>query len=406
MMIRVNAGRLAAVALLGITSLLCCAPREKILLLYPERSNAARHVLDVEFTRQLTLPENFLMRPDERAAVAVDHERDVVYVGSRGGTLLALDSGSGEVRWEHESGGPIGSIPVIADDGGLLLLGTDNGLLLALDLDTTSPRWVYETQGTIRNGPVVHEGVVYFVNSRGQVFAVDMRTGTWRWQYEREVPTDFTVHGRAGLTFAPSADQSLGRAGTIFTGFDDGSAVAIDASSGEALWITSVAPPAGGRFLDCDSTPLLIDDGDEVVVAGQETGVHGLSADDGTKRWSLAVRGAGSVVQGPGEILLFASSLEGLFAVERGGAIRWRQGVDPGVVSTPMVIQDTAFFTHTASGLLAYAARDGTYLGRFDTGTGMSSVPVYDAKGGRFYATSNRGVLFAFRVIGAGLQEG
>jgi outer membrane protein assembly factor BamB len=356
--------------------------------------------------RRITLPENFIMRPDERATVAVDHARDLVYVGSRGGTLLALDARSGEVRWEHDSGGPIGSVPVIADDGGLLLLGTDNGLLLALDLETITTRWVYETQGTIRNDPVVHEGVVYFVNSRGQVFAVDMRTGTWRWQYERDVPADFTVHGRAGLTFEPSAGDGLGRAGTIYTGFDDGSAVAIDASSGEALWITSVAPPTGGRFQDCDSTPLLVDDGNEIVVAGQETGVHGLNAEDGSKRWSLPVRGVGNVVEGPGEILVFASSLEGLFAIERGGAIRWRQAVDPGVVSTPTIIEDTVFFAHAASGLLAYAARDGTYMGRFDTGSGMSSMPVYDPTEGRFYATSNRGVLFAFRVAAAKLDEG
>jgi len=406
MMARLIGAHPLAAVLLVSTCMPGCAPHEKILLLYPEESNAARHVLDVEFMQQITLPENFIMRPDERAAVAVDHARDLVYVGSREGTLLALDARSGEVRWEHESGGPIGSVPVIADDGSLLLLGTDNGLLLALDLETAATRWVYETQGTIRNDPVVYEGVVYFVNSRGQVFAVDMRTGTWRWQYEREVPADFTVHGRAGLTFAPSTDESLGRAGTIYTGFDDGSAVAIDASSGEALWITSVAPPAGGRFLDCDSTPLLVADGDEIVVAGQETGVHGLSAADGTKRWSLPVRGAGSVVEGPGELLLFASSLEGLFAIERGGAIRWRQCVDPGVVSAPTVIEDTVCFTHAASGLLAYDARDGAYLGRFDTGSGMSSVPVYDSTWARFYATSNRGVLFAFRVAGVEQQEG
>jgi outer membrane protein assembly factor BamB len=356
----------------------------------------------VAFVRRITLPENFIMRPDERAAVAPDHARGLVYAGSRDGTLLALDVQSAEVRWEYELGGPAAGVPKVVENGGVLLVGTDNGALTALDLETVSPRWTYETQGTIREEPLVVEGVVYFANSRGQVFALDMRTGAWRWQYEGEFQPGFTIHGRAGLAFMAAVDADIGRAGSLYAGFDDGRVVALEAGSGEPLWTASVAPPGGGEFVDCDSTPLVDAERGEIVVAGQATGVHGLAISDGTARWTFRARAAGTVVEGPAGSLLFASPLQGFFSIERGGSMRWHQPLDPGVVSAPVVVDDVAFLAHSVRGLLAFDARDGTHLATLDVGSGMSSVPTYDPEGGRFYVTTNRGLLLALRVARPG----
>ncbi|MFY0531213.1 hypothetical protein [Nannocystis pusilla] len=33
------------------------------------------------------------------------------------------------------------------------------------------------------------------------MFALELTTGAWRWQYEQPYPTEFTVHGHAGLSF-------------------------------------------------------------------------------------------------------------------------------------------------------------------------------------------------------------
>jgi len=94
--------------------------------------------------------------------------------------------------------------------GAVLLVGTDNGALIALDLDSHQELWRYQTDGKVRTPPVVTQGIAYFVNSRDQVFALDIRTGVWRWQYEQELQTDFTIHGHAGLTFVPSSAEAVG----------------------------------------------------------------------------------------------------------------------------------------------------------------------------------------------------
>ena len=377
-----------------------CGAEDRKAPIFPSETDGARLNLSPALLTQVTLPDNFVLRPDEFAGVVPDPSRRLVYVGNRAGTLLALRMEDGGVAWETAFPGAISSQGVLADDAKLLLLGTDNGELVAFDLEARKPRWTYETSGTIRNEPVVQGGVIFIVNSRDQVFALDQATGAWRWQYDQPYPTEFTVHGHAGLAYhAP--EQGDEAAGTLYTGFSNGKIAAIGATSGEALWVASVAPRDGGDFVDADATPLINAEAGEVVVAGQNTGVYGLALSDGGQRWFRPVRGAGSVVRGPRGLMVFSSALEGVFALEHGGRVRWRQQLNPGFVSTPLVVGDIAFITHSDDGLLAYDIETSEYLGGLDTGSGVSGPPIHDPVFGRFYAVSNRGLLMVFRM-----QEG
>jgi outer membrane protein assembly factor BamB len=393
--------RLLWAALAGSLALPGCSSDDsRKAAIFPADDAGARLNLTPALVKQVTLPDNFVLRPDEFAGVVPDPSRKLIYVGNRAGTLMALRMEDGAVEWENVFPGAISSQGVLADDDKLLLLGTDNGELVAFDLETKKPRWTYETTGTIRNEPVVHGGTVFIVNSRDQVFALDLATGAWRWQYDQPYPTEFTVHGHAGLAYhAP--EQGDEAAGTLYTGFGNGKVAAIGATSGEALWVASVAPRDGGDFVDADATPLINADRGEVVVAGQNTGVYGLALTDGGERWFRPVRGAGTVVRGPRGLMVFSSGLEGVFALEHGGRVRWRQQLDPGFVSTPLVVGDIAFITHSDDGLLAYDIETSEYLGGLDNGSGISGPPIHDPVFGRFYAVSNRGLLMVFRM-----QEG
>lgn len=373
-----------------------CSRDERVVLAHPEVTPGARANLELALVKQVALPDLGVLNPDEFAGVAPDPARKLVYVGTRSGTLLALSMETGEVAWEEQFPGALSSVPVIADDGALMLLGTDNGDMIALELETRKHRWAYATLGTIRNMPLVVEGVVYMVNSRDQVFALDLRTGAWRWQYDQPYPTEFTVHGHAGLSYAPP--QAEGEDGVIFTGFSNGKVAAIGASTGEPLWLASAAPPAGGDFVDADGTPLVDLGLGEVVVTGQSTGIYGLSLADGAQRWHRPMRGAGSVVAGPRGLMVVASSLEGVFALEHGGRVRWRQPTNPGFVQAPLVVGDIAYVAHSDDGMLAYDVETGEFLAQLNPGSGMSGQPVFDPTFQRFYTLSNRGMLVVFRA--------
>lgn len=390
-------GRIAALAL----SCACAPPSGEVPPLHPSTGEAARELGVVELQRLVTVPDNFVLRPDEAAGVTADPDHGLLYTGSREGTLLAIDHLDGDVRWERNLAGPVASTPVLAElgDGGgrVLLVGTDNGVLFALDPDTQEERWRYVTDGRIRSRAVVLEGVVYFVNSRDQVFALDVRTGTWRWQYEQQLQSDFTVFGHAGLTLAPALDPAAEHA-SVLACFDNGRVVMLSAGAGEALWIGSVAPASGGNFVDCDSTPLVDVARGLVYVSGQSTGVHALKLQDGTPVWNFPMRGAGTVVDAPGGALAVASSLEGVFALDREGRLLWRRQLDPGSLSTPLVVDDTLVVTHSDSGLVVFDAATGEMLGKLFTGSGMSSVPSWDPTDRRVYAITNRGTLLGIRV--------
>lgn len=395
----------------ALTGLVSCGPTGRIEVIHPEGSDAARSVFRVAMTQQITVPDNFIMRPDEFGTVVSDHPRQLLYVGSREGTLMALDMETGEFMWELPLGGAVASSPLMVDLPGetvkadgepkdLLLIGTDNGEEIAIDLDTREELWRYATDGKIRRAPVVAEGVVYVSNSRDQVYGLDLRTGAWRWQYEQPLQTGFTVSGYAGLAYRPSSDGAV--PGVLYTGFGNGKVVALDAGSGEALWLASVAPTQGGDFSDCDTTPLVDVERNRLYVAGQQTGVYALSLDDGSVAWSFGVRAAGDLVWAAGTDMVGASSLEGIFSLDREGQLLWRTEVDPGVVSRPLVVGDTVYVAHNESGLLALDRETGEFLARIDPGSGVSSPPVFDAVLNRVYATSNRGVLYGLELVDPG----
>ena len=85
-----------SLALAGILlSLQGCGLSDPGVVLYPSPHDGARDVLSLAFQQRITLPDNFVLRPDEYAGVATDHRRGLLYVGGREGTLVALDGNTG-----------------------------------------------------------------------------------------------------------------------------------------------------------------------------------------------------------------------------------------------------------------------------------------------------------------------
>ena len=171
------------------------------------------------------------------------------------------------------------------------------------------------------------------------------------------------------------------------------------------MWVANLSPRDvlnSGVFADVDSTPLIDVERGELVVVGASSGVHGLGLADGALSWTQALKGGGTAVKSPDGSYIVASPLEGLVSVSPGGGINWRTPLDPGEYGTPVVVGDTVYLSSADFGLQAFDALRGTHLAQLDTGSGMSSQPVYDADNRRLYAMTNRGVLYGFWVSEAG----
>lgn len=332
--------------------------------------------------------QSWVQTPQEYAVVSVEHtaKDDMVYVGSHGGILYALRSRDGVPEWQKKVGAT-SCMPLVVDQ--TIYLGTDDGYMVALDTADGRERWRYATKGPVRHPPVlVSDGrggqLVVFSNAADHVHALDARTGTSIWIYERETPEDYVLQDHAGVAVVGTR---------IFAGFSDGHVVALSAKTGEAEWVRSLAGEATS-FLDVDTTPVVKDG--VVYAASHSGGLYALDAADGSEKWHLPILGAGQITI-DGSRLYVAAAEAGLHAIDLGGHILWRQGLShAGDPARPVILGDYLFLSVSEAGMFVVDKRNGQLLQTFDPGPGVSSEPTLD--GDRLYVMSNGGILYTLDV--------
>lgn len=306
---------------------------------------------------------------------------DVVVTGTQGGDLVALELRRGHEKW-RTAVGPTSTTPLL--DRGRLYVGTDDGQLVAVDAATGKLLWRFASKGAIQHPPVVLGDLLVVSNDADHVYAVDRETGKWRWQYERETPEEFTSRGHAGV--ATDGER-------VYAGFSDGHLVALGASTGDVVWVRSLAAGAT-EFVDVDATPIAADG--VVYAASAAGGVYALTPTDGTERWRFEVIGAGDLTL-DGDRLYVAAAEAGLHALDLKGRLLWRQGLhDAGDPAAPVVVGDLLYVSLTDAGLAIVDRGSGELVQSWNPGQGISSPPL--VSDGRLWTLSNSGVLYAMSV--------
>jgi len=129
--------------------------------------------------------------------------------------------------------------PVTA--GGLAFVGYENGVLRALDAGTGQVRWQAYTAGPIYVAPAVWEGRVYAGSADGRVWAFEAATGRRLWAF-RAAPAErwIPVLGKLISTW-PVAGGVVVRDGVVYAAagianYDGTHVYALDAVTGKLLW--------------------------------------------------------------------------------------------------------------------------------------------------------------------------
>jgi outer membrane protein assembly factor BamB len=325
--------------------------------------------------------------PQEFATPAV--WADSLFVGSAGGWFYALKSASGSVRWRAKVGA-VASAPLVQSQ--TLFVGTADGALVCLDAQTGQEKWRYQSKGPIEQTPVATAELVVFANEADQVVAVDAISGKFRWQYKSETPEEYTLRGHAGV----SIDRDL-----IFTGFSNGTIVALRKENGSVAWSTSLKGEAD-RFVDVDATPLVIED--KVFASSSSGGVYALDKATGLVRWRLPFydvalpSSTGNVggLASDGKALFVSVADLGTYALDFAGNVLWRVGArGGGEPATPIVHADMLVYSLAKDGMFIADRKSGQTLEYFDPGDGISAEPAITGDG-RLFVMSNRGILYAF----------
>lgn len=254
----------------------------------------------------------------------------VVFTLSLSPAVVALDEGTGVLRWEQTlpvpNGTPGSGIP---PEGGAVAAGdlvfVPAGDVFALDRRTGRIEWIFSRPDDFPGlgKLLVHDGRLYAVGRR--LYALDPSTGSLLWQREmgdrvadpvgatgsllvfsrQLIPgtnvlgparlhalnsatgadiwqTEISEHGVA--VSAPTRPAAVTAAGLVFVATADGRVVALSLASGSVRWAYRRATDLRGGVVVLEST---------VVSGGLDGRVVGLNLNDGGELWS-AVFGAGS----------------------------------------------------------------------------------------------------------------
>jgi polyvinyl alcohol dehydrogenase (cytochrome) len=319
----------------------------------------------------------------------------MVIAGTAGGTLAALDAGSGRQKWAVRGLGSISSSPTLGAND--VYVTTLTGSAYAFDLlGKRMWQWTGPPNVALWSSPVFYrDEVIIGVASpygdqplvAGRLYGLDASTGRVRWMTCIRagcVPGD-------GIWSTPAIDSG----GTAFVGVGnpDDAVLAFDPLTGERKWLTTLYPDRD-RDLDVGASPVVFTlQGREAIAQATVEGLFAvLDARSGGLLWSQELV-AGTAVHGllaspayDGTALFAASASDptGVIALNPGdGSVRWRHLTRLPVYSAPVVGNGVvlfgtgAVFGDLSSGSLeALSASDGSVVWSYDTHSAVRSGPA------------------------------
>ncbi len=211
----------------------------------------------------------------------------VVYAGSAGGHLYAVDAATGEQRWSFATAAPVRSSPVVAGER-VFFAGWDHKVY-AVTAAEGKEVWRFDTGGVVQASPAVGGGRLYIGSRNPKVFALDLEDGSKIWEYLHE---DGSWVESTGVV-----DD-----GTFYVGSSDALILqAFDAATGKLRWSYRTGGWSWG-------TPAVA--GDAVYIGAisaypyyfegvtLERGLHAVDRRTGARLWSVATRALPGFVTG------------------------------------------------------------------------------------------------------------
>jgi outer membrane protein assembly factor BamB len=318
--------------------------------------------------------------PQETAAPLVIGSEQEVVVGSTAGSLSAF-AFDGHLLWRFATRGPITTSATYAE--GSLFIASADGSIYALDPRTGIQRWTYDLGEEPASSPVVAGALLFVATHQESLFALDAASGARRWHYRREQLRPFTLRNVA--TPRPAGDL-------VFTGFSDGTTLALKADDGTVVWQRSAGP--GDQFVDADASPQIA--GSRVYVASFRDGISSVDRTRGDLVWHKPFPGATGLLLQDG--ILFATAIGKVAAFSPGdGTQLWELGLGertPGLLR----VAGGILMVPTTDSLLFLDDHSGARLGAaFSPGRGVDAAPALSGR--EVYVLSNAGWLYALGLM-------
>lgn len=206
-------------------------------------------------------------------------DNTTAYAIDANGRIHAVDLSSGDVLWKSNyKRGITAAVGISAD----ALFAVDNkSRLVAFSRIDGEQLWRSDVNSEVLIPPVVAGNTVIVKTLNARLVGFDHDTGEQRWSYR---------HEKTGLSLRGGSTPLVAR-NFLFTGFEDGRLVAVDANSGKLLWDVPVGKSSGRdeilRLTDIDAQPVI--DGDNLFVSAFQRRTMALDIVGGRILWSRPV---------------------------------------------------------------------------------------------------------------------
>ena len=238
-----------------------------------------------------------------------------VFAAAVKGGVHAYDLQTGAEVWSYPSKLQLSGGPGVGD--GVVAIGSIKGDVIALDAATGTEKWTAKVGSEIIAAPAVGMGMVFVRANDGRITAFDAANGERRWFWNHDVPM-LSVRGNDTPALGP---------GYLFVGTDDGSVIALSAVDGQPLWEERVAPQEGRteltRMADVDGTPVL--DDTTIYASSYKGKTMAIDAPSGQPMWISDHGGPGRVAAASNVLVVSdpAGNVYGLY--KAGGSAMWTQ---------------------------------------------------------------------------------
>jgi len=354
----------------------------------------------------------------------------------------AQNSGAGQsgpaelnLRWSYQTGGGVGSTPVISE--GRVYVGSQDKNVYCLDARDGGFVWSFMTESRIKSSVAVADGRVYVGPDDGYVYCLDAKNGSQIWRTEAG---GYIEAGFKAVTGVRSSPMVVGD--RVYVGSLDTNLYCLDADSGNVVWtyktegyitsspavsngavyITSQEPDSGGlykiaaddggliwrceipyviaadRGTDLHASPTVADG--MVFVAANKYNYYGVDAETGDIKWAYytteGTEGIGgyliaSMAYNDGKLyvidMFFITALDA-----SNGEVVWKSWIGTELYTSPTYGDGKVYVTTDRRFVYVINATNGDRITFFDTGSNSWSSPsLYE---GRLYFGNNDGKVY------------
>jgi outer membrane protein assembly factor BamB len=284
---------------------------------------------------------------DAQPAAPAAFDPASAYLPLKGGRLVAIDLGSGTVRWTID----LATTWAPSADAGVVVVASDE-LLVALDASTGRPRWQVPMTGGFSAPPIVAGGWVVGTPASGDVIAIRAADGRVLWTHSLGSP----VRVRPSVT-----------ATGVYVSLDDGRVVALDVTTGTPRW---------ERMLGGKPAELLVLE-DRLFVGADDKFFYSLKTSNGGERWKKRIGGRPSGAAAVDAQRVYYVALDNiLWALDvNNGGLKWHEQLPMRPSGGPLVVGEVVVVAGVAAEVHAYRLVTGEQAGKSESQADLASAP-------------------------------